>query len=86
MHCVYVLQHTETKQFYFGKTSNLSRRIAQHNACQQKSTKRREGTWILVYAEAYRDKTSADRREQRIKDHGRAKQELLKRIRESCLP
>ncbi len=80
MYSVYVIQHTESKQFYFGRTNNLRKRIEQHNASRTKSTIRKSGEWILVYAEAYREKADAVKREARIKQHGRAKQELLKRI------
>ena len=29
---VYVIQHSETKQMYIGKTNDLERRLAEHNA------------------------------------------------------
>jgi putative endonuclease len=83
MYTVYVLQHTVTKQIYIGRTNNLRKRIAQHNASRTKSTHRKHGEWILVYAEAYRNKDDAVRREARLKQHGRAKQEVLKRAASS---
>ena len=79
MNSVYVLQHTYTKQVYIGRTNNLRQRVKQHNASRTKSTHRKNGEWILIYAEAYRNKDDAVRREARLKQHGRAKQELLKR-------
>jgi putative endonuclease len=79
MYSVYVLQHTDTKQFYIGRTNNLKRRLSEHNASQNKSTHRNSGEWILIYAEAYRSKDDAVKRELRLKKYGRAKQELLKR-------
>ena len=82
---VYVIQHSETKQMYIGKTNDLRRRLAEHNANRQTATVRKNGKWILVYAEAYRDKTDADTRELRLKNHGRAKQELYKRIKKSFI-
>ena len=85
MWIVYIIQHSNTKQIYIGRTNNLRCRLAEHNANRQDATKRKNGIWIVVYAEAYRDKKDADEREQRLKDHGRAKQELKKRIKNSLL-
>ena len=81
MYSVYVIQHNATKDIYIGRTNNLRRRLREHNASQQKATKRNDGEWILIYAEAYRSKEDAVKRELRLKQHGRAKQELLKRAK-----
>jgi len=83
MTIVYILKHSATDQIYIGKTNNLERRIKEHNIGFQTSTHRKSGKWILVYAEAYRAKSDADQRELRFKQHGRAKQELLKRLQAS---
>ena len=83
MYSVYVIQHTDSKQVYIGRTNNLRLRLQQHNASRTKSTHRTTGEWVLVYAEAYRVKEDAVVREARLKQHGRAKQELLKRIESS---
>ncbi len=83
MWVVYIIQHSNTKQFYIGKTGNLKRRLREHNKNSQKSTCRKSGVWILAYAEAYRAKSDADMRELRLKNHGRAKQEVLKRAPQS---
>ena len=83
MYTVYLLKHLITNQIYIGKTNNLKRRLDEHNSGGQTATKRKSGTWILVYAEAYRKKSDADNRECKLKNHGRAKQELLKRADES---
>ena len=77
---VYVLQHNTTNEIYIGKTNDLKRRITEHNHGQQTSTKRKSGEWLFLYAEIYKNKQFADQRESRLKQHGRAKQELLKRI------
>ena len=55
---------------YVGKTNDLRRRIAEHNRGKQTWTRRKSGTWILVYAEAYRDARDADLRERKLKQHG----------------
>ena len=85
MYAVYVLQHTVTKQMYVGKTNDLRRRIAEHNRGAQTATHRKSGTWILVYAEAYRDGRDADLRERKIKQHGSNKRWLFDRIKHSKL-
>ena len=83
MWVVYLLQNNCTNELYFGITKNLRARIAQHNRGGHKYTTRQNSRWILIYAEAYRKKSDADNRELRLKDHDRAKQELLKRVDES---
>jgi len=83
MQIVYLIQHSETKEIYIGTTANLSARLKTHNNNGHKSTTRKNGLWRLVYAEAYHSKNDALRRECRLKDHGRALQELKKRISES---
>jgi putative endonuclease len=80
----YVLQHSVTKELYFGFTGNIQKRIAQHNGGMQTATRRRNGEWILVYREEYRSEEDARLREERIKHHGSAKHELKKRI-QHCL-
>ena len=82
---VYIIQHLLTKQIYIGVTRDIRRRLFEHNQGKTRATYRRNGKWILIYAEVYRDKRDALLREQRLKYHGRAKQELLKRIRNSLL-
>ena len=82
---VYLLQNTETKRIYIGMTEDIKRRLKEHNQRKTRSTRSKKGKWILVYLELYRNKKDAIVRETRLKNHGRAKQELLKRIRNSLL-
>ncbi len=86
MWIVYVIQHNMTKELYFGCTNNLKKRIDMHNKNRGGYTKRKSGTWMLVYAEAYRDKYDAFVRESRLKDDGNAKRELKRRITGSLEP
>jgi len=79
MYYVYLLQHSLTKEKYIGCTSELSNRVMQHNNNQNTSTMRDQGYWELKYYEAYISKDDAFQREKRLKQHGRAKQELYKR-------
>lgn len=83
MWIVYVIQHTITKEIYIGFTNNLARRIKEHNSEKQTFTHRKNGKWQLVYAEAYKSKKDAILREKRLKHHGSAKHELMKRIKNS---
>jgi putative endonuclease len=85
MWTVYIIQHSTSKTIYIGVTSNLIQRIKQHNSNKNYSTRRKTGSWILVCAEAYRNKEDAFQREARLKQRGRAKQELLKRASRSLL-
>lgn len=85
MWIVYCIQHTATKQLYFGVTYDLKQRIQRHNAKGKKFTTRKEGEWVLVYAEAYRAREDAIEREKRLKRHGSSKHELVKRIQKSLL-
>ena len=85
MWIVYLIQHTDTKQLYIGRTGNLERRLKEHNQNQQTATSRKAGKWILIYAEVYRERKDAEVRELRLKDHGRAKQEVYKRAARSFL-
>ena len=78
MYYVYVLKGTNTNKCYIGSTSDLKKRVISHNSGQNKATK--HDTWNLVYYESYLDKTLALRRELRLKNHGKAIQELKIRI------
>ena len=85
MWIIYLIENSYTKELYFGITNNFKRRLLEHNSGKNASTNRKNGEWILIYAEAYRDKNDAILREQRLKQHGRGKQELLKRLSNSKL-
>ena len=85
MHAVYVVQNDVSKEIYIGYTSNLKARLAQHNAHRQKFTTRKLGTWEYAYVELYRSEDDARAREQKLKDHGSGKHELLKRLKRSLL-
>ena len=79
MYYVYVLI-SDDGCHYTGKTSDMQRRLQDHNAGHNESTRGKK--WHLVYYEAYTSKEDAHRREMRLKD-GRAKKELFKRIDKS---
>jgi len=62
---VYILQNL-IGNFYIGFTSNLKKRIVQHNSDKVFST-RNKGPWKLIFYEAYLNKYDALRREKYLK-------------------
>jgi putative endonuclease len=63
---VYVLRSVSTGAFYVGSTSDLSRRLAEHQRCHSAYIRGR-GPWQLVYQEEFADLRAARRRERQIK-------------------
>ena len=74
---VYVLlSRTKPKRTYVGWTLDLERRVEQHNdGIGAKTT--RGGAWMLIYAERYRTRNAAMRREVFLK-RDRAFRKLLR--------
>jgi putative endonuclease len=66
MYYAYVLLSRKDKKFYVGFTSDLKRRIEEHNAGENISTKPRLPL-KLIYYEAHLSKTDAARRERYFK-------------------
>ncbi len=79
MHYVYLLQSDDLAR-YVGSTSDLRRRLQEHNAGNVASTRGKH--WRVVYYEAYVSKKDALRREAALKD-GRARYHLFDRVAES---
>jgi len=66
---VYVLQNPAGR-FYIGSTSNLERRIAEHNVQEhnpKKYTSKHKGFWQLVYHKTFDNLADALRYERHIK-------------------
>ena len=80
-----MIQNDITLEPYIGVTNNLNQRLKNHNASGRKFTTRKNGKWILIYAEIYRLKSDAILREKRLKNHGSGKIELFKRLKNSLL-
>ena len=76
----YVLEN-DLGQLYFGKTSNLKRRLQEHQ--DQKSRATKGSKWHLIYYESYRTEADALEREYMVKNNGGTKAALKKRIRRS---
>jgi putative endonuclease len=77
MYSVYVLKSKSTGLLYTGSTSDLERRLEEHNSDASISTKYR-GPWELVHREDYPSRAEAMRRERELKT-GKGRDEL-KRI------
>jgi len=82
MYYVYVLKSQKDERLYFGFTSDLKRRMIEHNSGMEKSTK--YGVpWTLVYFEAFLSGRDASKREKQLKKYKSAYGFLKQRIRES---
>ena len=79
MFYVYVLKSKLKDYHYIGSTGDLRKRIAEHNQGKTKSIKHLI-PFILLYYEAYEDKTLARKREIELKKNSFKKKELLERI------
>lgn len=80
MHYVYVLL-SGNEDFYVGYTSDLKRRVEEHNSGLNKSTKGKR--WKVIYYEAYAARADALERERKLKQRGQSKRFLKQRIRRS---
>lgn len=77
MHYVYILQSKYKKCLYKGASSDLKRRIKEHNLGRVVSTKF-GAPWVLIYYEAFVNKTDALREERFLKSgKGRERVKLL---------
>jgi putative endonuclease len=68
MYFVYVLENPEGK-FYIGSTSDIEKRLQQHNSVEKDGTKftHKNGPWCLIWSEQHSTRASAMRRERQIK-------------------
>jgi len=70
MYFVYVLRNERANKSYVGHTSDLKRRIIEHNNPNLNSkryTKKIPGPWELIYKEEYSTRSEAMRREKFLK-------------------
>ncbi len=85
MHFIYVIQSLNNDGcIYIGNTSDLERRLKEHNQGVNPST-RNKAPFRLVYYEAYRDPRDAFDREYKLKHHGSVIGHLKKRLRNSLV-
>lgn len=67
---VYILRSESTGKTYVGQTSDLEKRLEQHNDPECRFTlytKRNKGPWKLIHFEAYNTRSEAMRREKHLK-------------------
>ncbi len=63
MFWTYVLENQQDRGWYIGYTSNLKRRIQEHQSGTGARTTRLQKNWKLIYCEGYRNKQDAMGRE-----------------------
>jgi putative endonuclease len=63
MYYVYLLENNLNKRWYIGYTSDLKRRINEHNNSKGGKTTKQGLSWTLIYYEAYLNKNDANGRE-----------------------
>lgn len=77
MHYTYILHSKKLNRFYIGTTQDLKVRISQHNKSKGKATSP-GSPWILVYYEAFVEKSDAYREEKFLKSgKGRERRKFL---------
>ena len=70
MYFTYILQSESSGRYYIGSTSDLERRLAQHNDPEYSlslTTKRFKGPWRLAHYETFETRSQAMIREKQIK-------------------
>jgi len=82
MHYVYILQSNKNGSLYIGFTSDLNKRIKEHNNGKSFHTKKYI-PWKIVYFEGYCDRNDAYSREQSLKLHAQGLRRLKERLRNS---
>ncbi len=78
MYYVYILESLKNGRHYVGSTSNLLRRLSEHNEGKVKSTQSFT-PWKIIYTEEYPTKRLALQRERKIKSYkgGNAFKQLI---------
>jgi putative endonuclease len=82
MYYVYLLKSRVDEFTYIGYTSDLKKRLKEHNQGKTKSIEHRI-PFDLIYYEAYKNKTDARKRELELKNKGYSKEQLIKRLEDS---
>ena len=82
MYHVYLLRSKKDKSFYIGYTSDLDKRLREHNLGLVGYTSKYK-PWSLVYYEGYISLLDAQKREKTLKSFGKSYTNLKLRIRDS---
>jgi len=86
MYYVYLIKSVSTGKVYVGYTSDLRRRLKEHNDKKGGKYTKNKGPFTLIYYEAYKSKEDAKIREDNLKLHKKAYTQLKVRISESLRP
>jgi len=68
MYWTYILRSLRSGKLYIGSTSDIDRRLNDHNRGKTISTKNR-GPWTLIYSESFETKIMALNREKHLKSY-----------------
>ena len=82
MHYVYLLKSYKNGSIYIGYSGNLKERLRLHNSSKIEST-RKLVPWELIYYEAFKNQKDATHREKMLKQDGRSRTWLKKRLSNS---
>jgi putative endonuclease len=61
----YIIESVSNKSWYIGHTSDINRRIEEHNVGENKST-RNKGPWRLIFLRDFETKLEANRFEMKL--------------------
>lgn len=67
MYRVYILENQDDKSWYIGYTSDLDKRLNEHQSGYGSKTTRRKENWELIYCEGYTEMADAKGRERFLK-------------------
>ena len=69
-------------RYYFGYTNNINSRLWRHNNGDVHST-RKFRPWMLLGFEVYEKRNEARWREDELKNHGKKRKKVIKRLEEN---
>ena len=84
MYSLYILRSKKDYNIYIGVSSNLKKRIEEHNSGKSFATSFRL-PFELIYCEIYKDKRDAFNREKMLKYYGQGLRRLKERLKYSLL-
>ena len=67
MYYVYLLENQDDKSWYIGYTTDIERRVSEHNSGKGGRTTKAKKDWRLIYYEMYLDNKDALGREKFLK-------------------
>lgn len=79
-HYVYILKSRKSEKLYIGYTSDLRKRMIDHNSGGTRFTSR-VNDWSLIYIEVFVSKQDAIKREKSLKHFGSAYSGLKRRLK-----